>query len=140
MSRESLEKELQQKYLQLQLYKHQFNAYVEEKNKVDDRVSELRMTIGALEKLGGVSKGDEIWSSLGSSAFVMSGIKDTENVLINVGAGVVVKNTRERSLEILQSRLGELSEVNKSLAAEILKYGEEIGRLEPDVRRLAQKL
>ena len=140
MDRETFEKELQRKYLQLQLYKHQLNTLVEQKNTIESRVEELKMTIHALEGLENVKKGEEIWSSLGSSAFVMSGIKDTDNVLINIGAGVVIKNTRKRSMEILQSRLNELEEVNTALMAEIIKYSEEVGKLEPEVQRLAQQL
>ena len=140
MKKEELEKKLQQKYLQLQLYKHQLNALVEEKNNIDNRVAEHRMTIGALEELDKIKDRSEIWSPLGSNAFVMSDIKDTKNVLINIGAGVVIKSTKERSMEILQSRLNELSEVNKSLEAEIIRYSEEVGKLEPEVQHLAQQL
>lgn len=140
MDKETFEKELQRKYLQLQLYKHQLNTLVEQRNSIEFRVEELKMTIHALEGLEKIKKGDEIWSSVGSSAFVISDIKDTDNVLINIGAGVVIKNTRKRSAEILQSRLNELEEVNMSLMAEIIKYSEEISRLEPEVQRLAQQL
>ena len=140
VDKEKLEKEVQRKYLQLQMYKHQLNALVEEKNNIDARIGEMRMTINSLEKLTEIKKGDEIWSSLGSNAFVMSDIKNTDSVLINIGAGVVVKSTRKHSIEILQSRLDEINEVNQSLAAEILKYSEEVGKLEPEVQRLAQRL
>ena len=140
VDRETFEKELQRKYLQLQLYKHQLNTLIEQKNSIESRVEELRMTIHALEGLEKIKKGDEMWSSVGSSAFVMSDIKDTENVLINIGAGVVIKNTRKRSAEILQSRLNEMEEVNMSLMAEIIKYSEEVSKLEPEVQRLAQQL
>ena len=140
VDRETFEKELQRKYLQLQLYKHQLNTLVEQKNSIESRVEELRMTIHALEGLEKIKKGDEMWSSVGSNAFVMSDIKDTDNVLINIGAGVVIKNTRKRSAEILQSRLNEMEEVNMSLMAEIIKYSEEVSRLEPEVQRLAQQL
>lgn len=140
VDRETFEKELQRKYLQLQLYKHQLNTLIEQKNSIESRVEELKMTIHALEGLEKIKKGDEMWSSVGSSAFVMSDIKDTENVLINIGAGVVIKNTRKRSAEILQSRLNEMEEVNMSLMAEIIKYSEEVSKLEPEVQRLAQQL
>jgi prefoldin alpha subunit len=70
----------------------------------------------------------------------MSDVKDTENVLINIGAGVVIKGTRKQSMEILQSRLDELENVDRSLLAEIVKYKEEIDRLEPEVQQLAQQL
>ena len=136
----ALEKEFQRKYLQLQLYKHQLNAYAEEKGKIDNRIAELRMTIDALENIGKINKGEEIWSPLGSSTFVMSDIKDTENVLVNIGAGVVIKSTRQRSIEILQSRLDEIEDVSRSLIAEMVKYSEEVEKLEPEVQRLAQML
>ncbi len=138
--REALEKEFQRKYMHLQLYKHQLNAYAEEKGKIDNKIAELRMTVDALEKIGKINKGEEIWSPLGSSTFVMSDVKDIENVLVNIGAGVVIKSTRERSVEILQSRLDEIEDVNRSLIAEIIKYSEEIEKLEPEVQRLAQML
>ncbi len=136
----ALEKEFQRKYLQLQLYKHQLNAYAEEKGKIDNRIAELRMTIDALENIGKINKGEEIWSPLGSSTFVMSDIKDTENVLVNIGAGVVIKSTRQRSIEILQSRLDEIEDVSRSLIAEMVKYSEEVEKLEPEVQKLAQML
>jgi prefoldin alpha subunit len=140
IDKETFEKELQRKYLQLQLYKHQLNNLVEQRNTIESRVEELKMSIHALEGLEKIKKGDEMWSSLGSNAFVMSDIKDTDNVLINIGAGVVIKNTRERSVEILQSRLNEMEEINTALMAEIIKYSEEVGKLEPEVQRLAQQL
>ena len=139
-SREEFERELQRKYLQLQLYKHQLNALTEEKNNIDARIAEFRMTLGVLEKLGTIKNNSEIWSPIGSNTFAIAEIKDTENVLVNIGEGVLMKSTKERSIEILQSQLNELSEVNKSLEAEIMKYGEEVGRLEPEVQRLAQQL
>ena len=139
-SRAAFEQELQRKYLQLQLYRHQLNALTEEKNNLDARSAELRVTIAAIEEFEKIEKGDEIWSSLGSNAFVMSDIKDTKNVLVSIGAGVVIKSTKEHSLEILQSRLNELDEIRRAMEAEILKYSEEVSKLEPEVQRLAQEL
>ncbi len=139
-SREVFEKELHRKYLQLQLYKHQLNALIEEKNNMESRVAEARMTLGVLEELGKIKKNSEAWSPIGSNAFAICDVKDTENVLINVGAGVLVKSTKQRSIEIISERLEEMNSVNKTLDAEIIKYSEEVARLEPEVQRMAQQL
>ncbi|MBI3190670.1 prefoldin subunit alpha, partial [archaeon] len=102
------ERELQAKYFQYQIMKQQMTAYMEEKAVIDERINELSMTIDALHKIDDVKNGNEMWSSLGSGAFVRSDIKDVQKAMISLGAGVVVKETKERCIEILQSRLEEI--------------------------------
>ncbi len=140
MDKNALERDVRKKYIELQIYKHQLNALIEEKNKIDSRVEELRMTINALEKLEKTKNGEEIWSPLGSNAFVISDIKDSENIMLSIGAGVVVKKNRKSSLEILQSRLDEMNEVNKALEDELHKYNREALRLETEVQKIAERL
>ncbi|MFH0832974.1 MAG: prefoldin subunit alpha [Candidatus Aenigmatarchaeota archaeon] len=134
-----MEKELQRKYLQLQLFKQQLNAMAEEKAMIDERMSELFITIDAISKLGKIKQGEEIWSSLGSGAFVRSGIKDTENVLVSIGAGVVVSETKEKTMEILKSRVDELMKIDSDMVAEINKLSKEVYELESEIQQLAEK-
>jgi len=79
---------------------------------VDEKVSEIVVTIDALKNLGKVKKGEEIWSGLGSGSFVRSDIKDIDKVLISVGAGVLIKEERNKAVDILQRRLDELNDSN----------------------------
>lgn len=132
-------KELQKKYLQLQLLKHQTNALVEEKQAVDARIQELAVSVHALNGMERIGKGSEMWSSLGSGAFVRSDIKDTTHVLVGIGAGVVIRETREKSVALLQSRMQELHELDRQLMQEITAFGGEIAKLEPEVQKLVEK-
>ncbi len=132
-------KELEKKYIQLQMLKQQLSAFVEEKNLLNEKVSELVVTIDALNKLGNIKQGDEMWSSLGSSAFVRSDIKDIEKVLIGIGAGIVVKEEKGKAAEILHGRLSELSKLDSEMMAEINKLGSMIAELEPEVQKLAEE-
>ena|SRR3989338_537005 len=134
-----MSKELEKKYIQLQMLRQQFNAFVEEKNLLNEKVSELVVTIDALSKLGSIKQGDEIWSSLGSGAFVRSDIKDIEKVLIGIGAGIIVKEEKNNALEILHNRLSELSGIDSEMVAEINKLGSMIAELEPEVQKLAEE-
>ncbi|MCX6819599.1 MAG: prefoldin subunit alpha [Candidatus Aenigmarchaeota archaeon] len=133
-----MEKELQRKYLQLQLMKQQMNALLEEKIMLNERITELVSTIDAVKKLEHVRKGQEIWSPLGSAAFLDSDVKDTSKILIGVGAGVILKKTREDAIAILQSRLDEIDAIDKELITEINKYNNQLSVLEPEVQRLAE--
>ena len=133
-----MEKELQRKYLQLQLLKQQFGALLEEKAVVDERLAEIMISMQALEKLGKVKENEEVLSPLGSGTFVQSNIKDTDKVFVSLGAGVVVKEKREKAMTILKERQEELSKINDDLILDLNKFSEDINRLEPEVQKLAQ--
>jgi prefoldin alpha subunit len=139
MAKKKQEENLQTKYIQLQLLKQQFSAFVEEKQRIDEKAGELNTTIDALHKLDDIEKGGEIWSTLGSGSFVRSDIKDTENVLVAIGAGVVAREKRERAIEILQSRLEELTKLNNDVMTEITRFAQAIAQLEAEVEKLAEK-
>ncbi len=128
------DKELQKKYLTLQILKQQLSALLEEKNALNEKAVEIATTIEALKKLTDVRKGEEMWSSLGSGAFARSDIKDTDNVLVAVGAGVVVKETREKGIEILKLRLDQLQQLDEELAAEINRFGEQAAKTEEELQ------
>ncbi|HLD49510.1 MAG TPA: prefoldin subunit alpha [archaeon] len=139
MKSETAEKEIQRKYLQLQLLKQEFNALIEEKNLIDNKVTEIATTINALEQLSAVKKGDEIWSSLGSLSFVKSDITDTDNVLVGVGAGVVLTKKREQAAEMLKERIKELDDADKRIVSEINRFGGQIEKSEKEFQKLAEK-
>ena len=65
-------KALQEKYIELQILKQQVSSLIEQKHAIDERENELNVTLAALRKLDTVKKGDEMWSSIGSGAFVRS--------------------------------------------------------------------
>lgn|SRR3989338_556993 len=132
------DQELQKKYMQLQIIKQQFSALVEEKNSVTEKLTEISTTIDAMKKLPSVKIGEEMWSSIGSGAFVRSDIKDTENVFVAAGAGVVIKETREKGIQILTGRMNELEKIDTQLAEEINKFGEAAARLEQELQHAVE--
>lgn len=132
-------KELQSKYIQLQMMKQQLGAFMQEKNLIDEKSSELSNAVNAMKKLEDVKKGSEIWSPVGAGAFVRSDVKDTENVLIGIGAGVVLKKKRAAAVEALESRLGEMTTLDRNIIAEIKKFSQQMDALEKEVEKLAEK-
>ena len=139
-SKAEIEQELQKKYIELQMLKQHINAIVQQKQAIDERQAELRVTIDALKNMNGIKKGEEIWSSLGSGAFVKSDIKDTSSVLVAVGAGVVVQENLPRAVEILESRLKDMDAISRDVIQQAEAYAERINKLEPEVEQLAEQL
>jgi len=133
------QKELQRKYVQLQILKQQMNAFLEEKIMLDNKTNELSVTIESLKKLDEIKQGEEMWSSLGSETFVRADLKDIQKVIINIGAGVFAVKSTAEAAGILEERLGELSKFDTELVAEINKINQQITRLEPELQRLAEQ-
>ena len=132
------EQELQKKYFQFQMMKQQLTALVEEKNAIDEKISEISMSIESMKKLENIKKGDEMWSSLGSGAFVRSDVKDIDNVFVAAGAGVVIKQKRSAGIEILASRLEQLQKIDIELITEINKFSEQAQRLEQELQHAVE--
>ena len=133
------EKDMQRKYLQMQLMKQQLNGLLEEKSILDEKRSEIMISIEATKKLGSIGKGQEIWAPLGSAAFARSDIKDTEKVMIGIGAGVVVERNKDDAVGILEQRLGELDELDHTMTAEINKFSDQITNIEIELQKAAQQ-
>lgn len=134
-----MNKQLQKKYVQLQMLKQQFNAYIEEKNLIDEKVNEVKITIEALQKVSDIKKGTEIWSSVGSGSYVMSDIKNTDTVLVNIGAGVIIKKKMTEAISIMQARLDEIEGISKEIMSSLEELAENISTLEPEVQKLYEQ-
>ena len=132
-----MEEEMQKKYAMLQYLQQQAAALMNEKNMIDERIGEINTTIHAMEKLEGIKPGEEMWSSIGSSSFVRSCIKDTEKFLVAVGSGIALKKSREGAIAILRSRLSDMEKAGNEIIYEINNIAVEAERLE---KRLAEML
>ena len=134
------EREVQKKYIMLQMMKQQLNALAEQKNLINEKIAELAVSIDALKKLKNVKKGQNIMTTLGSNVFVSADIQDTENVLVNIGNGILARKSREDAIVFLGLRMTEIGDIDKELTSEINKYVEEIQRLEPELQRMVEQM
>jgi len=139
-SKADMEQDLQKKYMELQMLKQHINTIAQQKQMIDERLNELGVTIEAMKSMSGIKKGEEIWSPLGSGAFIKSDIKDISSVLVAVGAGVVVQESIPKATEILESRLKDIEAVSQDVMQQAQAYMERINKLEPEVEKLAEQL
>lgn len=131
------EEKIKELYIHSEIMKQQLTALVEEKNAIEERINEIMMTTSALESMKNVSSGSETWSALGNGTFIRTEIMDTEKVLIGIGAGIVVKEKRERALEILNERTSMMVDANNAIVAEANKIANELRNVEIKIQELA---
>ena len=127
------QRELQKKYMQYQIARQYVAALAEEKAALEARLAELSMTITAMQHLKDAKKGEELWSTLGSDAFVMSDVKDSSTAIVGVGAGVYIRKPLGEAVKTMNARHAELLEVDKQLLFEINTLNQQLTRLEPEI-------
>lgn len=132
--KEHSQEEMQKAYMQYQLVKQQLSSFAEERGKIVEKLKELMGTIESLKKLEGVDNGSEMWTPMGSGAFVSSDVKDVDDVLVAVGAGIVTKEKREKAIEILQARFQEMDKVDDMIIEELKRLSAQSEKLEKELK------
>ena len=101
---------------------------------IDRQLQELRLIQEDLEKLSKNGK-KEVLMPLSSDILVKGNITDSENVLVNVGAGVVLKKNINEAKDITEKHEKKISEVKEKLLDEINRIVDYMLKLESDLRQ-----
>jgi prefoldin alpha subunit len=101
---------------------------------IDGQLQELRLIQEDLEKLSKNGK-KEVLMPLSSDILVKGNITDSENVLVNVGAGVVLKKNINEAKDITEKHEKKISEVKEKLLDEINRIVDYMLKLESDLRQ-----
>lgn len=139
MEEDFKEKEMQRKYLQIQLSKEQFSNMLSEKTLIEERLTEIAGAMESLEKIKDLKQGQEIWTPIGSGSFIESDITNVKEVAIGIGAGVIVKKKIEDASELLKSRLDILVSINNQFSHEINKLAKQIEASERELEGMLKE-
>ena len=99
---------------------------------VEEQISELELFEKNLGELKD-SKGKEMLASLGKGVYIKSDIKE-EKLFVEVGAGVVVRKTREETKKTIEGQIRRLKEVRIQLIGQLeefkMSFGEMVREIE----------
>ena len=110
MSEQKL-KELQRAYMEMQAIDQQLKMAGQQIAALDQQVEEINTISGSVGDMGGVSSGTELFVPLANGIFAKAKLADSKELLVNVGAGIVVP----KSVADVRSLLSE--QVERVLAA-----------------------
>lgn len=100
----------QQKQLEMQLLNQHLQQLQEQIRTLHGQVAEVKAIREDLEELELVKNKDSI-TPLGAGIFLETKIKDVKNVLLNVGAGVMVKKDINSAKKIIEKQIRDLEKI-----------------------------
>ena len=130
------QKELQEKYFQLQVLDSQIQQLQKQHKLLEEHVAELFVAKQGLDDLSRASVGSEILAPFSSGIFVKGVLSNNSEVVVNVGSNVAVKKNIPDAIILLDSQLGEVREAQTNVLMELSGLTKQAMVLESELRAL----
>ena len=128
--------ELQKKYMELQLLGHQIKEMQKQVQTIDGQLMDLEATNNALEELSKAKEKSEMFVPISSGVFASAELKDSKELLVNVGAGTAVKKPISDVREMIDEQIVELGNYRLQALAQLEKLIEHARKLESELKSL----
>lgn len=138
MTKERNKEMAEERLYELHVINQQANALQQQLKILDNNLAELNMIKESLSDLG-KSKEKEVFSHLGGGVFVKAELKDKDNVLINVGAGILINKKLKEAEEIVVKQSKETKKIVEKLGVEINSFVEKAGILEKELEGISEE-
>lgn len=127
------EAELQQKYLELQAYNQRLQKHHKQLEELDQNTTELEKIKMDLHEISKVKPGSETLVPIANGIFAKATINDTENLIVNVGAGTTVTKTVDETIAMLIKQSEEILEFRKKVEAQLQKIMDKASKVEQEL-------
>lgn len=133
------ENKLKEKYTEFQMLEQTLSHMNQRKSTIENQLNEFLSLQESLDNLKESDNNSPMYSPLGSGVFIKSEVKDTNNVLVNIGSNIAVERSVEDSKKLIDKQTSELRKILSRLEKEIndgLKKGNE---LNSELAKLSKK-
>jgi len=117
---------------EIRILESTFNELSSRQNILERFLIESRASLDTVKGLG-ASSSQEVLIPVGGGVLLRADPPNTEKVLLNIGANVVVEKTREEATKFIEARIGEFEGDIESVASQ---RGQIAQRLDSDRRAL----
>lgn len=134
------QKELNEKYFELQILEQQLKQVNQQLLSMDNQILELQRIKDNLDDITKTKANTEILVALGGGVFSKAELKDNNMVLMNVGANIIVEKDVASSKEVINSQIGQVTDVIKQLEQEFQILAMNSQALQLDLQSIVDKI
>lgn len=133
---EEKENKAQEVYMEFQVLEQRIKQLQQQLEAVTNHLMELNATGNSLEEFRKIKNEKEVFVPLSSGIFVKASIKDNSELLVNVGANVVVKKSIDATKSIISNQIEEIKKIQKQMLNELEKMTNHAAQLEMQLQSL----
>lgn len=138
MADEDKAKELQQKYLELQLIDQQLKQIQKQIQNIDAQIVELNNTKASIEDLKKAKPNSEVLIPISPGIFFEGTIKDNKDFRVNVGADTVVTKSASETKELVDKQIKEMNELREQMMGNLQEMVLQAQVIQKDLEKLSE--
>lgn len=135
---EENQQEMQQKYMQFQLFQQQMEQVQKQMQLMEKQLVELHVVKEALKDLANTKEGTEILVPVSSGIFIKAELKNNKKVTINVGSDVATEKTMAQAEELIVKQIEELGKVKEQLTGDASNMAVQAIQLEQELKKMVE--
>jgi len=124
---------------ELNTYQGQAEVLQQQIETLNTTITELSVAMDTLETIKGEDN-KETLVPIGAGSFLITELKNTEEVIIGLGAGVAVKKKIDDAKVTIAEQRTEIEELREKMSADLRKITEYIMQRSPEAEELMQKV
>ena len=136
---EEKEKKAQEMYMEFQMLDQHIKQLQKQLQAITQQLMEFEATSMSLEDLQKVPQGKEIFVPLSSGIFTKATIKDTSELLVNVGANVIVQKDIASTKKLISNQVEEIRKLQKRMIEDLEKMTEKAAKIEEQLQTLVSE-
>lgn len=113
------EAELRQAMAALETTRARMDALARQEELLRSSLQEYQRARNTMAEYAEAPEGTEILVPIGANSFLFASVRDVDRCLVGLGAEVALEDTLEKSLERLDNRIEQLTEVHENLVDQI---------------------
>lgn len=134
------EEKLQKLYVEFQMLSQHIKQLEEKTAALNSQLTELAVTNQSLEDMKKVKRGTEILVPLSSGIYTKAEIKDSKNVIVNVGSNVTTVKDIDSTKKLIESQIDEIKNLQEKLVNELQNNTSKAAMLEGQINSIASTL
>ena len=135
-----MEEKLQKLYVEFQMLSQHIKQLEEKTAALNNQLMDLAVTNQSLEDMKKLKQGTEILVPLSSGIYTKAEIKDSKNVIVNVGSNVTTVKDIDSTKKLIESQIEEIKNLQERLVNELQNNTSKAAILEEQINNIASTL
>lgn len=126
---------MQEKYMEFQAMQQQLNNIQKYNEELQAKVFEFHQAKESINQLKDVKKGTELLVPAAQGIFIKSALQDTDELIVNIGANTAVGKTIPQVIELLDSQIKEIENIQLQIDESAVSITERLNQLLQEIKQ-----
>ena len=139
-SSEKTKQEVQKKYFELQALDQQIKQIEQNIGILEKQLLEIGNLAENIEEIKKMEKNSKMFSPIGPGIYIESELKDTSEILVNIGSNTMVKKKPDEAKKILLQQKEELQKILETIKIELNNHHAKFQELQASINELSANM